>query len=228
MKPPLNLYGDKLVRTSGRHGGDIASQRIDALDTAVLAYCLSLGPGVGAVDIGCGLGAQGFRLAALGASVTLCDPIDISARVAQFNALFPASPVRFLQRDARELTAGDFEHPLAIVYTQRCLHYLRFHEARALLETLRDVSRPDARFFVSASGIDTELGAGYDGVASDVAGRMAPLSPEMAKKHGVHDDFCLYSEEDLLRLGVEAGLEVMSVTSSAFGNKKAIFSLKGR
>ena len=84
MKQPLNLYGDRLVATSGRHGGDIASQRIDELDRACLEFCLSLGPGVAAADIGCGLGAQGFRLAALGAAVTLCDPLDISVHVGRF------------------------------------------------------------------------------------------------------------------------------------------------
>ncbi len=226
MKAPLNLYGDQLVHTSGRHGGDIASQRIDALDQACLDYGVSCGPGMNAVDIGCGLGAQGFRLAALGASVTLCDPVDISGRVTQFKALFPAASVRFLQRDARTLTAADFDQPLDIVYSQRSLHYLRFHEARTLLETLRELCRSGARFFISASGVDTELGEGYAGAAVDVTERMAPLAPAMADKHGVHDEICLYSKDDLARLGDEAGLDIVSVSASAFGNKKAIFCLK--
>ena len=226
MKPPLNLYGDALVPTSGRHGGDISSQRIDALDAACLEYYQSLGAAASAVDIGCGRGAQGFRLAALGASVTLCDPVDIAARVSRFNGLFPANPVRFLQCDARDLSASDFAQPLDIVYSQRAIHYLRFAEARALLETLRGVCRPHARFFISASGVDTELGDGYAGAASDVAERMAPLSPAMAAKHGVHDEICLYSQDNLARLGEAAGLEVISVTASEFGNKKAVFRLR--
>lgn len=227
MKAPLNLYGDRLVETSGRHGGDIASQRIDDLDRACLAFCVALGPGAAAVDIGCGLGAQGFRLAVLGATVSLCDPVDICGRIARFNALFPASPARFLQRDARDLTAADFDQPLDIVYSQRAIHYLRFAEAREVLAMLRGVCSPHARFFISASGIDTELGDGYAGTACDVAERMAPLAPELAAKHGVYDDICLYSAEDLARLGQESGLEVLSVTASPFGNKKAIFGLKG-
>ncbi|NKB49270.1 MAG: methyltransferase domain-containing protein [Alphaproteobacteria bacterium] len=226
MTPPLNLYGDQMVPTSGRHGGDIASQRIDALDRACLEFCLSLGGDVGAVDIGCGLGAQGFRLAALGAAVTLCEPVDISARVAQFNELFPANPVRYLCCDARQLSAGNFEAPLHIVYSQRAIHYLRFDEARALLATLRDVCRPGARFFISASGVDSELGEGYAGASVDVEERMTPLALDMAAKHGVHDEICLYSKDDLARLGEAAGLEVFSVTVSDFGNKKAIFGLK--
>ena len=227
MAATLNLYGDRLVPTSGRHGGDIASQRIDDLDRACLEFCLSLGPGAAAVDIGCGLGAQGFRLAALGTAVTLCDPVDISDRVTQFNALFPAIPVRFLQRDARELSAGDFGRPLDIVYSQRAIHFLRFGEAQALLEMLRGVCRPHARFFISASGIDTELGDGYAGKASDVTERMATLAPAMVEKHGVHDEICLYAADDLAGLGEAAGLAVISVTASDFGNKKAIFGLKG-
>ena len=226
MKNPLNLYGDRLVPTSGRHGGDIASQRIDDLDLACLQHCVALGPGAQAVDIGCGLGAQGFRLAALGAAVTLRDPVDIAERIGQFNELFPAAEVRFLCCDARDLRAADFAQPLDIVYSQRAIHYLRFAEACALLEILRGVCRPDARFFISASGIDTELGDGYAGKASDVADRMAPLSPSMAAKHGVHDKIYLYALDDLARLGEAAGLDVISVTASAFGNKKAVFALK--
>ncbi len=57
---------------------------------------------------------------------------------------------------------------------------------------------------------------------------MAPLAPDMAAKHGVHDAICLYSGDDLARLGEAAGLEVISVTASAFGNKKAIFRLPNR
>ncbi len=227
MVKPLNLHGDRLVPTSGRHGGDIASQRLDALDRACLEFCLALGPGAAAVDIGCGLGAQGFRLAVLGAAVTMCDPVDIAARIEQFNALFPDNSVRFLTRDARDLTAADFEAPLDIVYSQRALHYLRFGEAVALLGMLRGLCAPQARFFISCSGIDSELGDGYAGKDQDPADRMAPLAPDRAAKHGVHDDICLYSLDDLARLGEEAGLAVISVTASDFGNKKAVFGLKG-
>ena len=226
VKPPLNLYGDRLVPTSGRHGGDIASQRIDALDRACLEFCVGLGPGVRAIDIGCGLGAQGFRLAALGATVVLSDPVDIAERVAQFNALMPAHPVRFIHGDARDLAPADVPAPLDIVYSQRALHYLRFHEAAALLAMLRDQCRPGARFFISCSGIDTELGEGYGGQGVDVAARMAPLAPAMADKHGVHDAICLYALDELGRLGEAAGLDVLSLEASDFGNKKAIFGVK--
>ena len=55
---------------------------------------------------------------------------------------------------------------------------------------------------------------------------MAPLAPAMAEKHGVHDAICLYSLDDLARLGNAAGLAVISLAASDFGNKKAVFGLK--
>jgi acetyl-CoA acetyltransferase len=83
MIATLNACGDVLIRTTGRHGGDISSQRMDDLDIAALAYALQLkgtAPGA-AIDLGCGQGMQGLRLAALGLDTLLIDSPAVGGRV---------------------------------------------------------------------------------------------------------------------------------------------------
>src|SRR6185437_3503288 len=49
---PVNLYGDRLIRTTGSHGADIASQRLDELDREALHHNLALpDPGVTCLDL---------------------------------------------------------------------------------------------------------------------------------------------------------------------------------
>ena len=40
MPRSINLYGDSLVKTTGKHGADISSQRLDDLDIETIAYAL--------------------------------------------------------------------------------------------------------------------------------------------------------------------------------------------
>jgi hypothetical protein len=45
----------------------------------------------------------------------------------------------------------------------------------------------------------------------------------MATKHSIREAVCLYTEEDLRRLGDLAGFRAQKVFSSQFGNVKGIF-----
>lgn len=92
----LNSHGDVLIPTTGLHGADIPSQRIDDLDRAALHCALSIGATRGnvvAVDVGAGLGAQTARFAALGLSVLMIDLVDRSNLVKSLDALYGAGRV---------------------------------------------------------------------------------------------------------------------------------------
>lgn len=223
MKKALNIYGDRMIDTSGSHGSDISSQRIDDLDRAAIEFVLNGLPGDGAIcDIGCGAGVQGMRFAMLGAQVEFYDLVDISARIEAFGALFPTCRARFFAGDIRQTFRRAGAEPLGAAYSQRTIHYLPYREAEALFARVAGALSPGGRFFVSASGLNSELGIDYPGRAFDPNGRFHALSPEMAEKHQIKTPVCLYSEEDIARLALDTGFDVVKIWSSDFGNIKAI------
>ena len=63
METTLNLYGDRPISTTGAHGIDVASQRLDALDKEALEQVLQSGERLSCIDLGCGFGWQGVRFA---------------------------------------------------------------------------------------------------------------------------------------------------------------------
>lgn len=222
---PINEYGDTSVSTTGAHGIDVASQRIDALDRAALRFALDVKSG-GAIDIGCGLGHQGIRFALLGLETTLVDLIDLADRTETVGALLGLEErLTWRETDARELTSEDLPRPLRIAFSQRFLHYLTFEEAADLLSLLAETMRTDAgpgRLYVSASGIESELANGYADRDRPVADRFAPLSSEMQERHEITAPVCLYDAADMAALFEAIGIQPVDISTSAFGNVKAI------
>lgn len=223
----LNQYGDAVVETTGRHGADIASQRLDSLDAAALRYALDVRESdVTAIDIGCGLGAQGIRFGLLGLETTLVDILDISPQVDLLRETFDICELRFLNRDAGDLLKDDLPERIGIAYSQRFIHYLPFDDAVALLGLIADLMVPEGRVFVSASGLHSELGDGYPHRDRPLEDRHAKLAPPMRKKHDIHDRICLYTVEDMEQVLAAAGFTPVQVERSAFGNIKAIGELE--
>src|SRR5690349_14000402 len=100
----LNVYGDRLVPTTGIHGGNISSQRVDNLDKSSLRFAkrfYNTRKNLFAIDIGGGNGAHSKRLARLGADVILIDLTDQSANVMAFNQKIGRKAIYFHQDDIR-------------------------------------------------------------------------------------------------------------------------------
>ncbi|MDA0692206.1 MAG: class I SAM-dependent methyltransferase [Nitrospinae bacterium] len=220
----LNLYGDKMQNLAGTQGVDISSQRMDDLDRKCLQFALEQkSDDLAAVDLGCGLGVQGTRLALTGIKTLLIDSNDIGNRVAQCAGLLNLQNIKFLQKDARLLLPQDLPEKIQILYSQRFIHYLKFEEAEALIKMMAEKMETGGRVFLSASGIDTELAVGYRDREKAVHDRYSPLNKEIALKHQIHEPVCLYSEMDLKQLLEAHGFKEVLVWSSEFGNIKAIF-----
>lgn len=219
----LNRYGDEVVETTGRHGADISSQRLGALDEAALRHILDMrDTSATAIDIGCGLGAQGVRFGLLGVETTLVDVLDISPRIDVLREAFEICELHFVNKDADRLTAHDLPDRIGTVYSQRFIHYLRFDDAAELLGHIVERMIPDGRVFLSASGLHTELGDGYTHRERPLEDRYAKLDPAMREKHDIRDRICLYTTEDMERLLVASGIEPVRIRRSEFGNIKAI------
>lgn len=221
----LNEGGDKVITTTGDHGIDISSQRMDKLDRDALQYALTIynheTPPT-AIDLGCGLGIQGVRFSLLGMETTLIDLHDISKRIELLSNLFQIGDLQFVQKDVRSLDASDLPDDIALLHSQRFIHYLEFSEALELFRLFADHMKPASRLFVSASGLHTELGDGYPDRDIPLEDRFSELAPAMAQKHDIHDPVCLYTIEDMEQLLTDAGFRVRDLHASTFGNIKAI------
>lgn len=224
MDNQLNHHGDKLIATTGRHGADIAVQRMDELDSAALAHGLGLPHKGAALDIGCGAGIQGLRLACIGFRTTLVDMLPQERTVLRAQALKEFLPISYLRRDARALTLEDLPADICLCYSQRFIHYLRFQEAVELLGLVRQRMVAGAKLFISASGLNSELGEGYEGKRVRISERFARLSLAMAEKHGIQAPVCLYTAQELVMLCEMAAYRCDEVYASPFGNVKGIFT----
>ena len=232
----LNDYGDRLVPANpDGYGGEISSQREDALDRMALDYAATATawsdnrPAV-AYDIGCGQGAMAMKFASIGCDVVACDiepmpHLVAFANKASVKSAVAAPPARntvtgqsllMVVADARQVDWRGFPPP-DLVYSQRFLHYLRFPEAVALIRALTGRS-PRCNLYLSMSGWHSELGVGYPDALLER--RFDYLADAMARKHGIAQKVCLYALEDAERLAAECGLEIIRLWQSKFGNVK--------
>jgi len=223
----LNRDGDLLIPTTGAHGADIASQRIDDLDRRAMRHLLDLDSASRptCVDLGCGLGWQGLRLAMLGADSHLFDQIpepylvETIRRTGSVHLIYKCA-------DLSDLPVEDLPTNISIAFSQRFVHYLHYSAAQTLIERVATRMAPDGMFFLSASGIDSELGNKYQGKEIALSSRFAPLDVVMQEKHGIFAPVCLYSTADLVQLMTLCNFETMSIWRSTFGNIKGVFRRK--
>ena len=222
MAISLNVHGDQMVPTTGLHGADIASQRLDELDKRAIRYLLDFeAPHPVCLDVGCGLGWQGARFATMGAEAHFYDLIPASGLITTLQE--HGLRITYVRGDLR-LPIRDFPADVALAFSQRFVHYLRYTEAKTLIAAIGSHMLADALFFVSASGIDSELGDKYRGKGVNIKDRFAPLSLSNQKKHGIFEDVCLYNEKELEQLMLSCGFRTQTVWRSTFGNIKGVFS----
>jgi len=220
----INDYGDHLQPTTGEHGADIARQRIDDLDRSALEYVLkSQKTGMQAVELGGGWGMQSVRFASLGVDTTLIDQLPPEQTVAGVDGLMEALPLQYIQADATQIDNSSLPISIDVLFSQRFIHYLTFGKAWVLLARLRDHMVSSSRLFISASGLHTELGRGYQGHGKSIDERFDSLDPAIARKHGIHESVCLYEQTELENLAVIAGYTPLSIWCSEFGNIKGVF-----
>jgi len=111
MSSDLNLYGDHLSRTTGTHGADIASQRLDDLDRRCLVEMLqSAMQHPVCLDLGCGYGYQGMRMALMGGCSHLYDLLPLPSIVSCLKEM-PGISVAYTSGDIGQLTANGSSPP---------------------------------------------------------------------------------------------------------------------
>lgn len=219
----LNVYGDKRIIISKGRGADISSQRFDYLDQAATRYAATSDPNGIFLDLGCGTAIQSFRFAILGHQTIAVDTHDFSNSVGEFKKIFSINNLLFWQSKIEDLTFDDQEINIQCIFSQRTLHYLKYSDAFAFISKIKKSFIKGGRLFLSASGLNSELGNGYAAVNEPLATRFSVLSTEMQEKHGIYSPVCLYREEDMISLCLRNGFRCVDISSSQFGNIKGIF-----
>lgn len=223
MSEEINVYGDHRIATQTGHGIDVASQRADDLDRMAIAHIKTLvaqQQRVYALDAGCGHGGQAARMAQAGAYVQALDSEDYEAQVAHAMLAEGIQHGYVFQRVSVE--THPWIGPCDVIVCQRMIHYLKRNSARDVLFWFRCIAQTNAKLYLSASGMDSELGEGYAGSTQPVHKRFAQLSPKMAKKHAIYPPVCLYRLDELSALVREAGWVVENAFLSEFGNVKIV------
>lgn len=220
----LNEYGDLYKKTTGIHGADISSQRMDDLDKKCLIFALNLQNDDTkiSVDLGAGFGSQSLKLALIGIEAHMYDILDVSKEIDHLKQLLQIHNLYFHKKDIGQEDFSTLK-PIDLVYSQRFIHYLPYATARLLAQNIYKRLKIGGRVFISASGINTELSTDYRGKEVPVQMRYFPLSQSMREKHGISTDVCLYSKEELSDLFCSNGFKEIQVWESGFKNIKAIF-----
>ncbi|MDX2028733.1 MAG: hypothetical protein SFW62_08870, partial [Alphaproteobacteria bacterium] len=112
--------------------------------------------------------------------------------------------------------------PIHCIYSQRMLDCIPYPDALNFLRMLKARMAPQAQAFLSAGGLETEYGNSYPDRDKPLEKRFTRLTPDMAQKHDIHAEVCLYHEKDLCQLAEKAGLKIIRSWTSAFGNPKLI------
>jgi len=221
MPGVINVYNDIPLNALDGFGIDISTQRADDLDNELLALIkANNGNVLRVLDLGCGMGGQTLRMAALGCHVTSVDALDFSMVIThgcnQLN--IPVEKVQFINADIRN-TGGYLHGEYHYIYSQRAVHYLPYIEAKQLLTELREHLRKgfESKLFISVSGLHSELGQGYIG-SPNIDARFSYLHSTMAEKHKIEQPVCLYTLEDLNTLLLNCGYKIEKIYTSLFGN----------
>jgi hypothetical protein len=209
----INVHND-ILRENNGHGSDIATQRMDELDSACLADAQQRHERGPFVFIDVGVGRCGFinKVAEKthGSVLWAADIEDFSHEA--------APGVRFIQADMCQLP-GQLPD-CDILYSQRTIHYLCYESALQFLMAFRLRMRQYASLYLSCSGVTSELAHGYPGAELPVERRFHHLASLMQNKHGIRQPVCLYSAKELTLLVERAGFHVEEVWQSEFGNVK--------
>ncbi|SDE99684.1 class I SAM-dependent methyltransferase [Rhodospira trueperi] len=223
MKKNINVYGDKTRFLSKGYGIDISSQRFDDLDRAAVSFAAQKRREGIFLDVGCGFPIQSTRFALLDQEVVAIDVSDFSQYIDRVKNLFPEIKLKFLNKKIEDISIDEIGDRVSCFFSQRTMHYLHPKDFVFFFKKIYKILLPDAKIFLSVSGINSELGNKYEGVNVPVQERYAPLSEIMQKKHGVHGPVCLYSIDELKDILESIGYKCEYLYASEFGNIKSVF-----
>lgn len=163
------------------------------------------------------------KFARLGAKVILADNTtrkrEIEGRIL---ARGQQDHVTYLEGELTNFPECPPGDPFDIIVIRRGLSLMPYEQARQIVRQLLLNLKIGGRLYVSVLGLHSELGDAYPAGDKPVEQRFARLSPALAKKYGITDEVCLYSERNLFMLLLDAGASVLRTLTTTHGNVKAV------
>ena len=198
---------------------------MDDLDKAAVRWVMEGERDCTCIDLGCGFPMQSSRFALMGARVVCVDIFDFSETVDSIASALSID-IRFENVSIEKYFSTSAPVIADVIFSQRTIHYIEPHIMHRIAKSMFNSVSSGGHIFVSASGIHSELGNGYKAKTIDWIDRFGFLADGMQEKHGIVNEVCLYSEEDMVSLFEDSGFETKSIYSSSFGNIKGIFYRK--
>lgn len=178
--------------------------------------------GVNALVLPAGQSALPAEMARLGCQVTGADHSDY-ARDFRGRALAAGTDMAFAAVDSPQALPDDLPgQPYDIVVLRRGLCSLAYGDARRIVRQLLRKLKIGGKLYISILGLHSELGENYTGANVRIEDRLHPLSPAMARKYGIDNPVCLYSERNLFMLLMEAGGSVLRTFTTTHGSVRGI------
>ncbi|HEX6734127.1 MAG TPA: class I SAM-dependent methyltransferase [Azonexus sp.] len=168
----------------------------------------------------CGLAS---KFARLGAGVTVGDVAAVQRE--SENRILAAGlqdNIRFVPLDLANLPVDPPGEPYDIIILRRGLCSMPYAEARGIIRQLLLKLKIGGKLYVSILGLHSELGEGYPGGELPIDQRFTKLSPALARKYGIEQPVCLYTERNLFMLLLEAGASVLRTLTTTYGNVKGV------
>ncbi|MCL2021993.1 MAG: class I SAM-dependent methyltransferase [Betaproteobacteria bacterium] len=110
-----------------------------------------------------------------------------------------------------------------LVFCHHDIYRLPYTEARRILRRIiRQHLKIGGKLYISAYGLNSDLGEGYADLDQPIEKRFCPLSPVIAKSYNLKGSACLYTERNLVNLLFEAGGSVLRSFTTTHGTVKAV------
>ncbi|MBB71158.1 MAG: hypothetical protein CMF50_02015 [Legionellales bacterium] len=223
----IDYNEEEALPIDGEHGVCRSYNNLDALDIKTIEYATSLlyssSKNIFALDLGCSpYCPQGLRLAKQGCYV---DAIDLNPPDKAFQSINQSFDKRisYLVKDLRELQASDLAHQYSLIYSNRCLCFMKHTHIRHLMKLLVERSLSKTRFFISFFTVDGHYAKGYP-VNQALDERFYRLTSDVAKRSSMTAPVCLYTKAEIYDevLG-ELPITLIDEITASTGSLKLIF-----
>lgn len=200
------------VSISGRYGSCVSMYTPDDIDLRALQYAEELITVkqhglLHVADLGSSpYCPQSIRFAYLGYQV---DAFDLEPPAPEFGQINQelGKKIQYVQKNLLDVSVNDLQ-PYSIVYTNRCLFFLPFAEAKKVISKFVNVALPGAKFFISVMDIDGPLAENYLDREKPLADRFSRVKNDYAKKVECNMPVCFYRPEEVER-ELLSGLSVL-------------------